>query len=191
MSDDELRLKWDGRYADAVGEGVPIEVLVNNAHLLPASGLALDLACGLGGNALFMARRGLQTTAWDLSPVAIASLQSAAGGLPIRAEVRDVTVLPPSPGQFDVICVGHFLDRELCPHIAAALRPGGLVFYQTFARERVDDSGPGSERFRLASNELLDLFPGLIVRVYRDEGRCGDITRGWRNRAQLIAQRPA
>ena len=144
MSDDELRLKWDGRYADAVGEGVPIEVLVDNAHLLPASGLALDLACGLGGNALFMARRGLQTTAWDLSPVAIANLQSAAGGLPIRAEVRDVTVLPPSPGQFDVVCVGHFLDRELCPHIAAALRPGGLVFYQTFARERVDDSGPGS-----------------------------------------------
>ena len=191
MSDDELRLKWDGRYADAVGEGVPIEVLVNNAHLLPASGLALDLACGLGGNALFMARRGLQTTAWDLSPVAIANLQSAAGGLPIRAEVRDVTVLPPSPGQFDVVCVGHFLDRELCPHIAAALRPGGLLFYQTFTRERVDDSGPGSERFRLASNELLDLFPGLIVRVYRDEGRCGDITRGWRNRAQLIAQRPA
>ena len=191
MSDDELRLKWDGRYADAVGEGVPIEVLVDNAHLLPASGLALDLACGLGGNALFMARRGLQTTAWDLSPVAIANLQSAAGGLPIRAEVRDVTVLPPSPGQFDVVCVGHFLDRELCPHIVAALRPGGLLFYQTFTRERVDDSGPGSERFRLASNELLDLFPGLIVRVYRDEGRCGDITRGWRNRAQLIAQRPA
>lgn len=112
MSDDELRLKWDGRYADAVGEGMPIDVLVDNAHLLPASGLALDLACGLGGNALFLARRGLQTTAWDLSPVAIASLQSAAGGLPIRAEVRDVTVLPPSPGQFDVICVGHFLDRE-------------------------------------------------------------------------------
>lgn len=191
MSEDELRLKWDGRYADTVGEGVPIEVLTDNAHLLPATGKALDLACGLGGNALFMARRGLQVTAWDLSPVAIDRLQRAAADLPIGAEVRDVTALPPLPGSFDVICVGHFLDRALCPSIAAALRPGGLLYYQTFTRERVDDSGPGSERFRLASNELLDLFPDLIVRVYRDEGRSGDITCGWRNRAQLVAQRSA
>jgi hypothetical protein len=63
------------------------------------------------------------------------------------------------------------------------------LFYQTFTRERVDDSGPGSERFRLERNELLRLFPDLIVRFYREEGRIGDPTRGFRNRAQLVAQR--
>ncbi|MGB5200409.1 MAG: SAM-dependent methyltransferase, partial [Sedimenticolaceae bacterium] len=71
-----------------------------------------------------------------------------------------------------------------------ALRPGGLLFYQTFTRERVDDDGPSTARFRLETNELLRLFPGLILRFYRDEGRVGDTARGFRNYAQMIAQRP-
>lgn len=188
---EELRRKWDGRYAGAPGNGAPpLEVLAANAHLLPVDGDALDLACGLGGSALFLARHGLRTRAWDISPVAIATLREAAGGLPLTAEVRDLARDPPPPASFDVICVGHFLDRGLCPAIAAALRPGGLLFYQTWTLERVDESGPGNADFRLARNELLRLFPGLVVRFYRDEGDVGDPGRGLRNRAQLVAQRP-
>ncbi len=190
-SNDELRLKWDDRYAAAAaGAAPPLEVLVDNAQLLPAAGRALDLACGLGGSALFLARRGFDTRAWDISQVAIDRLRRAAAALPLAAEVRDVVADPPEPHSYDVICVGYFLDRGLCPDIAAALRPGGLLFYQTYSLERVDDSGPTSDRYRLAPNELLRLFPDLIVRVYRDEGRCGDARRGFRNRAQLVAQRP-
>jgi len=188
---DELRRKWDGRYAEASGAVVPpLEVLAENAHLLPDHGEALDLACGLGGSALFLARHGLRTQAWDISAVAIEAVQRMTGGLPLRAEVRDLSAMPPPVSTFDVICVGHFLDRDLCPDIAAALRPGGLLFYQTYSLERVDDSGPGNERFRLAPNELLRLFPDLVVRFYRDEGAVGDTRRGFRNRAQLVAQRP-
>ncbi len=188
MSDDELRRKWDDRYADPEAAPSPLAVLVENAHLLPESGSALDLACGLGGSALLLAEHGLDTHAWDLSPVAVEQLQQRAAGLTLQAEVRDVIAVPPDPETFDVICVGHFLDRARCPQIAAALRPGGLLFYQTFTLERVDDSGPSNERFRLETNELLQLFPGLIVRVYREEGRLGDLTRGTRNCAQLVAQ---
>lgn len=47
----------------------PSQVLLDNSHLLPASGRALDLACGLGANALYLAKRGMTTSAWDLSPV--------------------------------------------------------------------------------------------------------------------------
>jgi len=188
---DELCRKWDGRYAEAsTGVAPPLEVLAENVHLLPDHGEALDLACGLGGSALLLARRGLSTRAWDISGVAIGALQRRAGDLPLRAEVRDLSAEPLPATAFDVICVGHFLDRALCPEIAAALRPGGLLFYQTYSLERVDESGPGSERFRLARNELLRLFPGLIVRFYRDEGAVGDTRRGFRNRAQLVAQRP-
>ena len=190
MSGDDLRRKWDARYDGADGVPPPLEVLAENGHLLPRSGDALDIACGLGGSAVFLAQRGLHTWAWDQSPVAVATLQGVAGELPLEAQVRDVVALPPEPERFDVICVGHFLERDLCPRIAAALRPGGLLFYQTFSRERVDDSGPSTQRFRLAVNELLHLFPGLTVRFYRDEGTLGDTARGFRNRAQLVAQRP-
>ena len=190
MDEVELRRKWDQRYAQSDALPAPLEVLADNAHLLPARGDAVDLACGLGGSALFLARRGLRTRAWDLSPVAVQTLQRVAADLPLQAEARDIALRPPQAERFDVICVGHFLERELCPRIAAALRPGGLLFYQTFTRERVDDSGPGSERFRLDCNELLHLFRDLIVRFYREQGRIGDPARGFRNRAQLVAQRP-
>jgi SAM-dependent methyltransferase len=187
---DEVRLKWDGRYAEAADAvALPLEVLAENAHLLPTGGEALDLACGLGGSALFLARRGFRTLAWDISSVAIDALRDAAARLPLTAEVRDLETEPPPPERFDVICVGHFLDRGLCPAIAAALRPGGLLFYQTYTLERTDQGGPSSQRFRLAPNELLSLFPDLIVRVYRDEGVVGDTNKGVRNLAQFVAQR--
>ncbi len=190
MSDEDLQAKWDTRYAQAHGLPAPLEVLLENAHLLPDAGEALDLACGLGSDALFLARRGLRTRAWDLSPVAVAALNEAAGDLPLEAEARDVVAEPPESGRFDVICVGHFLDRGLCPRIAAALRPGGLLLYQTWTQERVDDSGPGTGRYRLGPNELLRLFPHLVVRFYREEGAVGDARHGFRNQAQLVAQRP-
>ncbi len=190
MSTEDLREKWDRRYENALATPPPIAVLTENAHLLPDRGRALDLACGLGGNALYLARRGLQVSAWDLSPVAVAALVASAGGLDLSAEARDVTAHPPPPDLFDVICVGHFLERALCSHIADALRPGGLLFYQTFTRERVDDGGPSTASFRLETNELMRLFSGLILRFYRDEGCIGDTGRGFRNYAQMVAQRP-
>jgi len=191
MTDNKLREKWDRRYDRASQVSDALDVLVENAHLLPTRGAALDLACGLGGSSLFLAERGLQAWAWDLSSVAIGVLRRSAGELPVEAEVRDVSTRPPEAGRFDVICVGHFLDRGLCPAIAAALKPGGLLFYQTFCLDSVDESGPGNARYRLGSNELLELFPQLIVRFYRDEGSVGDASQGFRNLAQLVAQRPS
>lgn len=188
MTTDELRNKWNARYADSVGDAAPLDVLQENAHLLPASGDALDLACGLGGSALFLAQCGLSVHAWDLSPVAIERLRERSGDLQMHAMVRDVVMDPPERARFDVICIGHFLERGLCRAIAEALRPGGLLFYQTFSAERIDDSGPADGPFRLDTNELLRLFPDLTVRFYREEGRAGDVRKGFRNRAQLVAQ---
>lgn len=190
MSDDDLQQKWDDRYAASDEAPAPSAVLVDNAHLLPARGDALDLACGLGGNALWLARRGLHTSAWDLSPRAIERLQRRATGLPLDARVRDVIAAPPEPGRFDVIVVGRFLERGLCPAIARALRPGGLLFYETFTRDRVDERGPRNPAYLLAENELLRLFGGLIVRVYREEGSVGDESQGLRNLCRLVAQAP-
>lgn len=191
MSED-LRAKWDARYGegDAV-DARPCAVLESFQHLLPSAGSALDLACGLGGNALLLAARGLKTSAWDLSPVAIAKLggHAAERGLPLWAEVRDVQMQPPEPGSFDVIVVGYFLERDLAPALQDALRPGGLLFYQTWTREAVDDRGPGNPAFRLGPNELLRLFPRLRVIAYREEGLLGDPAQGLRNEAWLVAAR--
>jgi SAM-dependent methyltransferase len=111
--------------------------------------------------------------------------------LRVQAEVRDVCAHPPASASFDCILVAHFLDRGLAPAIAEALRPGGLLFYQTFSRDGVGGHGPSNPAYRLGTNELLRLFPGLTLRFYREEGRVGDLTRGIRNLVQLVAQCPS
>ncbi|MCG7942285.1 MAG: methyltransferase domain-containing protein [Candidatus Thiodiazotropha taylori] len=188
----QLRIKWDQRYADAEKVARPAEVLLSNAHLLPEQGSALDLACGLGGNALFLAQRGFTVEAWDLSSVAIQRLAQGAGQLKLNnlhARVRDVESQPPQTEQFDVIVVSYFLERSLIPSLIQALKPGGLVFYQTFTRQAVSSEGPQNPAFRLADQELLQLFSQLQVRVYREEGRLGDLSLGSRDVAMLVAQK--
>lgn len=188
---DGLRQRWDKRHGEAEGTGDPAKVLLENRHLLPSGGDALDLACGRGANALLLAESGLEVQAWDLSPVAIERLRKEAARreLSIEAEARDVIASPPSPCSYDVIVVSHFLDRSLAPAIIAALRPGGLLFYQTFSRVAVTDRGPEDPTFRLAENELLELFKPLKVRFYREEGRLGDTSQGWRDIAMLVAEK--
>jgi tellurite methyltransferase len=189
---EDLRAKWDSRYGEGdAADARPCAVLDMFQHLLPSVGSALDLACGLGGNALLLAARGLETSAWDLSPVGIAKLarHAAEHGLPLRADARDVQLRPPALGSFDVIVVSYFLERDLAPALQDALRPGGLLFYQTWTREAVDDRGPGNPAFRLAPNELLHLFPRLRVIAYREEGLFGDPAQGLRNEAWLVAAR--
>jgi SAM-dependent methyltransferase len=188
----EARSKWDAVYGGDKGvPGRPSRVLAENQHLLPDRGEALELACGLGGNAVLLAERGLATRAWDISGVAMARLAdyARARGLPLECEARDVVANPPAPDACDVIVVAHFLDRSLIPPLIRALRPGGLVFYQSFTLTRVTDTGPSNPEFRLADNELLALFAGLRVLVYREEGRTGDIARGFRDEAMIVARK--
>lgn len=188
---DDSRKKWDAIYRQrAAFPGAPSRVLVENSHLLPGGGDALEIACGLAGNAVLLAERGFVTRAWDISAVAIDRLSAYARerGLPLTGEARDATACPPPPAAYDIVVIAHFLDRGLIPHLIRTLRRDGVLFYQTFTRTRVTDAGPGSEEYRLADNELLRLFSPLRILVYREEGRVGDLGRGLRDEAMIVAQ---
>lgn len=185
--------KWDRRYREASGPGDPTPILAEHLHLLPTHGDALDLACGLGANALLLAQKGLATQGWDISAVALQRLQSSAQaqGLTITTRQQDIEAHPPPPRSFDVIVVTDFLFRPICPAIAAALRPGGLLFYSTWCAGKRSASGPSNPEFLLQPNELLRLFPSLHVRFYREDAAAGTLTLGDRDRAHLITQQPA
>jgi tellurite methyltransferase len=186
------REKWDRIHAVAPDEEpAPAAVLRENAHLLPIGGDALDLACGSGGNALFLARLGFRVSAWDISPVAIGRLAGRAerGGLALKATVRDVESVPFPRESFTVITVSRFLARPLAGAILDSLRPGGLLFYQTYVREKPSPKGPGNPDYLLRINELLDMFRAMRVLVYREEGRVGDLSAGNRDEASLVGQK--
>jgi SAM-dependent methyltransferase len=186
-----IQTKWDTIYSNKQNSPTASYVLTQNQHLLPKKGSALDLACGQGGNAVLLANAGLDVLAWDVSPVVIKQLHdfTALNNITINAQVRDVTILPPEANSLDVLVVSFFLDRELCKDILAALRPGGLLFYQTYCQQKVEKKGPSNPEFLLADNELLSLFSTMKVRVYREESLLGDHQQGWRNQALLVAEK--
>lgn len=187
-----LAVKWDRIYSQCDSDqSKPVSVLADNAFLLPKTGAALDLACGLGSNSLFLAAAGLATVAWDISAVAVAKLQAIAdeNGLNISACRRFIEAGCFPDNQFDVVVVARFLDRALCDAIIRSLKPGGLLFYQTFTRTKVSDQGPKNPGYLLDEHELLELFAPLRVIYYRDNGLAGDVTAGLRNEAQLIGQK--
>ena len=138
-----------------------------------------------------MPETGLRVGAWDLSAVAIERLRNtaiASGLTNLQAEVRDVEARPPTIASFDVIVVSNFLERRLVVALIAALKPGGLLFYQTFTRIAVTERGPPNPLYRLADNELLGLFGDLKIRFYREENRLGDLRQGHRDVAMLVGE---
>lgn len=188
-----MREKWNLRHAEADGDGAVAQVLLLNRHLLPRRGRALDLACGRGANAFWLAEQGLEVYAWDFSPVAIERLRRTADerGLAVQAQVRDVLAQPPEVGSFDLILVSHFLERALAGPLMAALRPEGRLFYQTFVREVNLGRGPGRDDWRLAANELLKLFAPLRIHYYREDAPLGNGEDGLADMALLVASNPA
>lgn len=189
-----LRCQWDERYrAPLVEPPEACRVLAENAHLLPRYGEALDLACGAGGNALFLARRGLRVSAWDIAANAVTAVENSARAeqLAVRAEVCDIDAVDWSGRRFDVIVVSRYLDRGLAPRLCDSLQPGGLLYYQTFTAAKLIAAGPRNPSFLLHENELLALFGGLMIRYYREDSRCGDLAVGLRNEAYFVGQKPA
>ncbi len=79
------------------------------------------------------------------------------------------------------------MNRELFPQIVAALKPNGILFYETWSQQRVDDAGPSNSAFRLEAGELLKLSQPLGILFYREEGMQGDTSKGNRNTAMLVA----
>jgi tellurite methyltransferase len=188
-----IKDKWNRIYQNKPGTGNPCSGLSCFDYLLPREGRALDLACGLGANSLFLARRGLNVEAWDNSPVALKRLRSDAEkeGLEHSVSCRlvDIEKYPPEPDSYDVIVTSCFLYRPVCGAIEKALKSNGILVYQTFHRNRLSDTGPTNPNFQLKENELLTLFPNLKARIYIENYRAGDMTVGDRDTALLIAQR--
>lgn len=135
----------------------------------------LDLACGRGRHALAAAALGLPTLAIDRSRESLRSLHTMAAErghavTTLQADLETEAGIPLQAGRCGALLVFRFLYRELAPHICAALRPGGLLLYETFLlSQRELGYGPKRAEFLLEAGELPQLFSELEVLEY-DEG---------------------
>jgi len=160
------RKRWNERHTtrpEMLADG-PDDLLVLFRHLL-SGGDALDLACGLGQNALWLAEQGYRVDAVDISDVAIDRLrdETARRGLNVRAIRADLDDYTLPVAAYDLVIVFYFLDRRIAPNLAAALSPGGLMIYETFnVRHMVGRSGTKPTYF-LEIGEMRQLFAELEV----------------------------
>jgi SAM-dependent methyltransferase len=132
--------RWDDMYRsrDQVFSGNPNGVLVAETEDLPP-GRALDVGCGEGADAVWLARRGWEVTAVDVSEIA---LQRAAATTDVEGRVTwtqaDITSTPPPADAFDLLSIQYFPLRRLPGHSAlrgllGAVTPGGTLLFATHA----------------------------------------------------------
>ena len=153
----------------------PVSLLTEYAHLLPSSGAALDLACGKGRNAIFLAQRGLEVTGIDRSEVALAEAREAAEEAGVQVKIKwvaadlEASTVPLPQNHYNVITCFYYRDPNLYPQIFAALRPGGILFYETFTLDQLQhDFGPRDPDHLLAPGELPRVFQRLELLFYRE-----------------------
>ena len=166
------REKWDQRYADGsyLSRAHPSPFLVERLAELP-KGRALDLACGAGRNALCLAEAGYEVEAMDISGVAIerARATAPARGVEVDWRVADLDDFTPPPGRFDLITVIRYTNRKLMERLPEGLTEGGILLIEHHLRTSAPVAGPSSHAFRLAPNELIDLFHGRLRVLFYDE----------------------
>jgi len=152
--------------------GVPSEWLVTHRHVLPPSGRALDVACGRGRNAVWLAQHRFDTTAIDRDPSVVDALatRTRAEGLPLTALAMDLEAAGVTLGHqvYDVIVVVHYLHRPLFPALLAALRPGGVLVYETFTVAQAARGRPTNPAFLLEPGELTRLVAPLEILAARE-----------------------
>jgi SAM-dependent methyltransferase len=180
------RQRWDARYAPGhwVMGARPKPLLLELETALPDRGRALDVACGEGQLALWLARRGLAVTAVDISEAALGKLraQAAAEGLAgrIDAVAHDLDEgLPPVAAGLDLVTCIDFYAPAVLAEARALLAPGGLLLVEVL----LQPPGGASPR-RAAPGEALGFAEGLHLHFYREGVIDG------RELAQLLAQRP-
>jgi SAM-dependent methyltransferase len=182
---------WNKKYAERKFDpGVlPAAALIGaKEELLARQGRVLDLACGEGGNAVYLAKLGFRVEGVDISLVGLLHAKQLAASKGVRLDlwVADLSDYPLPSDRYDLILNINFLMRTLIKPIDHALKPGGLLIFQTYTRE---DSKFGRDRYShpeyyLYPRELLGFFPEYRVWYYY-EGSWGE-----RQIASLIAEKP-
>lgn len=131
----------------------------------------LDIAGGDGRNALFLARRGLEVHVIDIARHALIRLVHTARkeNLPVLAIEADLDSFPLPQRYYAGIIVFRYLQRSLFPSIRKALKPGGILVYETFLREQQRIGKPKNPAYLLEPGELRQAFSDLEILFY-DEG---------------------
>ncbi|MFQ5594853.1 MAG: class I SAM-dependent methyltransferase [Anaerolineae bacterium] len=168
MTADDRR-RWNERYRQRGLSFDPAGLLVEHADLLKG-GRGLDLACGTGANAFFLAEHGYRVDAIDLSDVGlqIAQAEGRRRGVSVNWIQAAAASLPLPGPAYDCIVVFRFLDRAVMDELPRLLKPGGLLFYESYNIRRLKSHPDFNPAYLLEIGELPAWFKDLEIIMARD-----------------------
>lgn len=167
------RIIWNKKYETEAG--LPgkdaVDFLREHIDILP-KGKAFDVAMGEGRNAIFLAKNGFEVDGCDISEIAIKKAQELAkeNNVRINAFVADLETYTLPKDTYEVIACFYYLQRSLIPQMKEALKPGGMIIYETYTIEHGERGfeGPKNKDYLLNPNELLNLFRDFKIIFYRE-----------------------
>lgn len=164
----EDKERWDAKYKNskiAQKLSTPITLLQNYNHLATGK-KALDIACGVGRHSKYLASEGFVVDALDISSVAIAQLQDTPYINAIEVDFDTYTL---EKGKYDLIVCTYYLERTLFSQMIAALKPNGIIIFETFLHDERNESSPSNPTFLLDKGELENYFTKTCKLVYMRE----------------------
>jgi tellurite methyltransferase len=157
----------------------PSPWLLANVDLLRPGGRVLDVACGRGRHALALAAAGFHVHAVDRARVALEDVRERGRQIGVTLETSEVDleadVVDLGESAYDAVIVFRFLHRPLFPALRRALRPDGVLVYETFTVGQETRGHPHNPRFHLQPGELLRLVAPLEVVRQREGDFDGDL----------------
>jgi SAM-dependent methyltransferase len=193
---------WDRRWAERLAEPVrePNRFLIAEAVGLPAS-RALDLACGAGRNAVWLAEHGWQVTGVDFSSVALSAARELAAehGVELELVEADVVDWSPPAEAFRLVCVMYLQlpepeRRAVLARATAALAPGGVVLVVAHDSLNLTEGygGPSNQAVLCTADEVVADLAGLEVERAERVARPVETPEGERTATDLVvrARRP-
>ncbi|WP_238364720.1 SAM-dependent methyltransferase [Mesobacterium pallidum] len=196
---------WEDRYkgSDYLYGKAPSQVLRTHEDLLVAGGTALAVADGEGRNSVFMAERGMQVTALDYAPSAIAKARKLAAERGVTVDFRTCDVLAGDwPGTYDLVAgifiqfVGPEGRRKIFDRIKGATAPGGTALLHGYTPDQVGrgTGGPGRVENMYTETILRAAFVGWEVRdcrAYEADLAAGAGQSGRSALIDFVARKPA
>ncbi len=183
---------WDQRYLEGAGRSEPHPAVVETATTL-VPGTALDLACGTGRHALWLAENGWDVTALDFSRVGVESLQRTASGrgLMVEAQVGDARAwTPPDGAGYDLVLLSFVHLPEVLARATRWVAPGGRLLVVGHSASTPIGVGPSDLRLRLDRVDLAARVTGARLRVLRAAEVARDTVDGPTTDVVLVAVRP-
>ncbi len=157
--------RWDQKYRSRKHEELPDPdlLLIESAALFGPEDIAIDLACGTGRHAIYLASLGCHAVAIDCSHQALkqCAAHASARGLPVQLVAANLNDFRLAPSSVNAIVCFHYLNRGICGNLIDALKPNGVLIFKTFNQNFLRVKANFNPDYVLAPGELRRLFATL------------------------------